>query len=167
MKPAKTRPFGFWVAAVCAIAVVAIAGVYLSVVIDGSQSGPTFADASDRVLVADGKQVYATACASCHGVNLEGQPNWRSRLPDGRLPAPPHDETGHTWHHPDALLFAVTKFGGARNAPAGFVSGMPAFEKQLSDRQIWAALAYIKSRWPRQVAARQARIDRQSSDGKR
>ena len=41
---------------------------------------------------------YQEYCASCHGVNLEGQANWRSRNQDGTLPAPPHDETGHTWH---------------------------------------------------------------------
>ena len=34
--------------------------------------------------------------------------------PDGRLPAPPHDESGHTWHHPDAQLFAITKYGLAK-----------------------------------------------------
>ena len=27
------------------------------------------------------------------------------------LPAPPHNETGHTWHHPDEMLFAITKYG--------------------------------------------------------
>ena len=84
--------------------------------------------------------------AACHGVRLEGQPNWRSQLANGSLPAPPHDETGHTWHHPDQLLFDITKHGGAKNAPAGFVSGMPAFGGKLADRDIWAALAYIKSR---------------------
>ena len=43
-----------------------------------------------------GAQLYAENCASCHGANLEGQADWRSPGPDGRLPAPPHDETGHT-----------------------------------------------------------------------
>ena len=62
-------------------------------------------------LVALGKQVYATQCASCHGANLEGQTNWQVRGPDGKLPAPPHDQTGHTWHHSDAHLFELTKYG--------------------------------------------------------
>ncbi|MEK9693042.1 MAG: cytochrome c, partial [Rhodospirillaceae bacterium] len=65
----------------------------------------------DLELVALGKQVYATHCASCHGVNLEGQTNWQVRGPDGKLPAPPHDQTGHTWHHSDAHLFKLTKYG--------------------------------------------------------
>ena len=59
-------------------------------------------------LLAEGAQLYAQHCASCHGSQLEGQPNWRERLPNGRLPAPPHDDSGHTWHHPDHVLFAIT-----------------------------------------------------------
>lgn len=58
-----------------------------------------------------GSTVYVQQCAACHGANLEGQPNWRKRKPDGRLPAPPHDATGHTWEHSDEVLFRVTKEG--------------------------------------------------------
>lgn len=36
---------------------------------------------------------------------------------------------------------------------------MPAFGETLSHREIYAILAYIKSRWPTEVRARQARID--------
>ena len=106
------------------------------------------ADPGDAGRVALGERVYAQHCASCHGAKLEGQPNWRSRLPNGRLPAPPHDETGHTWHHADALLFAITKQGVVPPyAPAGYESDMPAFGRTLSDDEIWAVLAFIKSRW--------------------
>ena len=49
-------------------------------------------------VVKEGKKVYRTYCAVCHGKNLEGQPNWETFGADGRLPAPPHDESGHTWH---------------------------------------------------------------------
>jgi mono/diheme cytochrome c family protein len=106
------------------------------------------ADPGDAGRVALGERVYAQHCASCHGAKLEGQPNWRSRLPNGRLPAPPHDETGHTWHHADALLFAITKQGLVPPyAPAGYESDMPAFGRTLSDDESWAVLAFIKSRW--------------------
>ena len=118
----------------------------------------TFADAGNVELVALGQEIYTAECAACHGVLLEGQPNWRSRLANGSLPAPPHDETGHTWHHPDQFLFDITKHGGAKNASAGFVSGMPAFGGKRADRDIWAALAYIKSRWPEPVRQRQTMI---------
>lgn len=105
------------------------------------------ADPRDGQKVALGAKVYAQNCASCHGAELEGQPAWRRRLPNGRLPAPPHDESGHTWHHPDDVLFAITKHGVARYAPPGYQSDMPAFEGRLSDDEIWAVLAFIKSRW--------------------
>lgn len=122
-------------------------------------------DPNDRALVAQGQEVYATACASCHGADLEGQANWRERGPDGRLPAPPHDETGHTWHHSDRQLFEITKYGVERFAPAGYESDMPAFEESLSDEEIRAVLAYIKSRWPeseRRAQARATALDEQS-----
>lgn len=105
-------------------------------------------DHTDARLVARGEEVYAQHCASCHGRNLEGQPDWQSRNAQGRLPAPPHDEHGHTWHHDDRVLFEVTKYGLAKHAPPGYQSDMPAFGGTLGDRDIVAALAFIQSRWP-------------------
>jgi len=58
-----------------------------------------------------GGLVYKRFCSLCHGVNLKGQKNWRIRKDNGKLPAPPHDETGHTWHHADDLLFGIIKKG--------------------------------------------------------
>lgn len=108
-------------------------------------------DHTDARLVARGEHVYAQHCASCHGRNLEGQPDWQSRNAQGRLPAPPHDEHGHTWHHDDRVLFEVTKYGLARHAPPGYQSDMPAFEGSLGDRDIVAVLAFIQSRWPASI----------------
>jgi mono/diheme cytochrome c family protein len=126
---------------------------------------PSGADAGNAKLVALGKTVYRDRCASCHGANLEGQANWKERLPNGRLRAPPHDATGHTWHHPDNQLFDLTKNGVAGVLP-GYQSDMPAFKTVLSDREIWAVLAYIKSTWPPDIPARQERISRQSDAGR-
>lgn len=118
------------------------------------------ADAGDARLVALGSAVYAKHCASCHGAKLEGQPNWRGRNANGRLPAPPHDESGHTWHHADEQLFRITKFGlKPPVAPKGYESDMPAFAGVLTDREIWAVLAYIKRRWPPHIRERQRRRD--------
>lgn len=109
--------------------------------------------------IAEGQALYVEFCASCHGANLEGQPDWQSPGADGRLPAPPHDETGHTWHHGDGLLFEYTKLGG-REALAlrdvDFDSGMPGFGDRLSDRQIVAILNFIKSTWSERTRAMQA-----------
>jgi mono/diheme cytochrome c family protein len=107
-----------------------------------------------------GRALYADSCASCHGANLEGQPDWRSFNDDGTLPAPPHDSTGHTWHHDDTLLFEYTKFGGEAALQSrgitGVKSGMPAFEHVLSDDDIWDILAYIRSTWSEREQKSQA-----------
>lgn len=122
------------------------------------ETGTGSADPSDATQVNLGRAAYAAECASCHGVNLEGQPNWRQRLPNGRLPAPPHDASGHTWHHPDRVLFEITRDGIAAHAPPGYESDMPAFGGRLSDVDIWAVLAFIKSTWPADIRARQDRL---------
>ena len=109
-----------------------------------------------------GRSLYADNCASCHGASLEGQPNWQSADADGVLPAPPHDPTGHTWHHDDALLFEYTKLGGAAalqiRGVSGFNSGMPGFADTISDDEIWDILAYIRSTWtPREQGVQASR----------
>ena len=104
--------------------------------------------ASDPAQLALGEKLYAQHCAACHGAKLEGQADWQKRLPNGRMAAPPHDETGHTWHHPDEVLFGITKHGMVPPyAPPGYPSDMPAFNGVLSDDEIRAVLAYIASHW--------------------
>ncbi|HEV7456459.1 MAG TPA: cytochrome c [Roseococcus sp.] len=100
-----------------------------------------------------GQRVYVEYCASCHGANLEGQPDWQTRRPDGRLPAPPHDATGHTWHHSTAQLIELTRKGVAGLVP-GYESDMPAFEGVLTDSEIAAVIAYIASTWPQELRRR-------------
>ncbi|WP_430389733.1 c-type cytochrome [Blastomonas fulva] len=115
---------------------------------------------------AEGRALYVEHCAACHGVNLEGAPDWQSRGPDGRFPAPPHDETGHTWHHGDAMLFDYTRRGGQAfldDLGVRFDSGMPAFDDILSDAEIEAILAYIRSTWPERIRAFQA--ERTAAEG--
>lgn len=108
--------------------------------------------APDAGQIALGAKVYAQHCAACHGAKLEGQGDWRKPLPNGRMPAPPHDDSGHTWHHTDVVLFEITKRGMAPpNAPVGYQSDMPAFAGTLSDAEIRAVLAYIASQWSDEV----------------
>jgi mono/diheme cytochrome c family protein len=125
------------------------------------------ADPNDAAQLASGSAIYASQCAACHGANLEGQPDWKSRKPNGRMPAPPHDDSGHTWHHPDDILFGITKFGlRPPYGPSGYQSDMPAFGGTLTDRQIRDVLAYIKSRWSPRVQQAQAQIQREYRDKK-
>jgi mono/diheme cytochrome c family protein len=121
-------------------------------------------DPQDKALVATGNRIYGAHCGACHGANLEGQPNWRERLPNGRLPAPPHDASGHTWHHPDALLFGIVKEGlvPGKYAPPQYESDMPAFGRILSDKEIQSVLAYIKSTWTERELAYQRQMDQQT-----
>ncbi len=118
------------------------------------------ADDATKAVAHDGKSLYLEHCASCHGTNLEGQPNWRQRKPDGRLPAPPHDANGHTWHHADELLLTITKRGTAAIVGGDYESDMPGFGNVLSDDQIRAVLDYIKSTWPENIRKRQERMNR-------
>lgn len=119
------------------------------------------ANPDDPRQIALGQQSYTRHCAACHGANLEGQPNWRRRKADRRLPAPPHDATGHTWHHTDEHLFEVTKNGVKPPlAPLGYESDMPGFGDKLGDAEIWAVIAFIKSRWPHELRERQPSFQR-------
>jgi hypothetical protein len=101
--------------------------------------------------------------ASGHGSNLEGELNWQDPLPDGRLRAPPHDATGHSWHHSDTELFEMTKYGPTQFAEPGYESDMPAYAGVLTDAEIAAVLAFIKSTWPPEIRAHQAQISAQSA----
>lgn len=115
---------------------------------------------SDPDVVALGQSIYSENCASCHGANLEGQSNWRSPGPDGRLPAPPHDATGHTWHHDGDTLFRLTKYGtGALIGDPDYASNMPIYEGVLTDDEIIAVLSYIKSKWPQDVRERHDQME--------
>jgi len=115
----------------------------------------------DAALLAQGEAIYAKHCAACHGARIEGQPRWRERDPaTGRMPAPPHDASGHTWHHPDQLLFEITKLGVAKAAKLeGYDSAMPAFAGVLSDAEIVAVLSWIKSQWPPEVRRHQEEVN--------
>jgi len=115
--------------------------------------------ALDPEKVAQGETLYAQYCAACHGVKAEGQPNWKIPLDDGSLPAPPHDSTGHTWHHADGQLTNIVANGNKLIFPQ---SKMPAFGEQLSDDEISAVLEYIKTFWGEEERAFQWRITYQT-----
>lgn len=114
--------------------------------------------------VEQGRALYADYCAACHGAQLEGETNWRDRDQDGYLPAPPHDVTGHTWHHPDAQLFAITKYGIEAIVGNGYKSRMMGYQDILTDKEILSILAFIKSTWPEAVIARHDQLNRSAGN---
>lgn len=105
-----------------------------------------------------GRSIYVAKCAACHGINLEGRPDWQTPNEVGTYPAPPHDETGHTWHHGDAMLRDYIRRGGQAvldDMGVKYISGMPGFGSDLTEEDITAVLDYIKSTWPDSVRAAQ------------
>jgi mono/diheme cytochrome c family protein len=159
-RAANSRTRGFVVAA----GVAAVVGLALALWVADPGAGPPHRlRPDDASVTALGQAVYSAHCAACHGQRLEGQPRWRGRGADGRLPAPPHDASGHTWHHPDELLFRITKVGVARAAGLpDHVSAMPAYEGVLSDEEIVAVLSWIKAQWPPTIRARHDELNRSS-----
>jgi mono/diheme cytochrome c family protein len=154
MAHASKRRFFHWLLAAAVLSLIAAIGFAL-------MGGRSRIDPQDEALVATGQRIYDAHCGSCHGATLEGQPNWRERLPNGRLPAPPHDAGGHTWHHSDAVLFGIVKEGlvPGKYAPPQYESDMPAYGGILSDEEIRSVLAYIKSTWPERELGYQRQMD--------
>lgn len=142
------------IALVAGVGVVLIGAALFAVSSQSADADRIVLRNTDPETVALGASVYAVNCASCHGANLEGQPDWRSPGEDGRLPAPPHDETGHTWHHDGDTLFRLTKYGtAALIGDPDYASNMPIYEGVLTDGEITAVLSYIKSTWPQEIRA--------------
>ena len=151
--------------ATAAIAIIAIAVIAIASLVAPSWNASAQTASEDlpimpeTVDLSQGATLYAENCAACHGAELEGQPDWRSPGPDGILPAPPHDDTGHTWHHSDAVLYNPPALGGEEvMACMGlpFDSGMPGFADILTPQEIWNILAYIQSTWPDRIQEMQA-----------
>ena len=131
--------------------------IRLAAVLLATTVSPVSAESDLRM----GERLYQENCASCHGANLEGQPDWRTRLPNGRVPAPPHDASGHTWHHPDRVLFDIVKRGPAAIVGTGYESDMPGYEGVLTDDEITSIIDYIKSTWPDKERAFQSERTRE------
>ena len=137
----------------------------LAIVWPRSPSFSMMLDYKNVQLIETGAQLYKSNCASCHGANLEGQPNWRSPGADMKMPAPPHDASGHTWHHTDQMLFRLTKYGlGHVIGDDDYKSNMPAYENVLTDQEIIAVLTFIKSRWPENIQRRHDQLNLQSNE---
>ena len=132
------KPPALWAAGLLALLLVAGAGYFSMRTSNRQAAAPLHSlRPDDPQVLRVGARIYAQQCAACHGAKGEGQPDWRDRGPDGLLPAPPHDASGHTWHHPDEQLFAITQQGLAQliNQP-DYRTAMPIYGGVLSDDEI-------------------------------
>lgn len=97
--------------------------------------------------VSSGRAIYEQHCASCHGANAEGAPNWQERDAHGELPAPPHNTEGHTWRHSDADLYEMVSKGWRDPFNKTKHLTMPAFGTEMPPEQIHAVIGYLKTLW--------------------
>ena len=155
------KPPALWAAGLLALLLVAGAGYFSMRTSNRQAAAPLHSlRPDDPQVLRVGARIYAQQCAACHGAKGEGQPDWRDRGPDGLLPAPPHDASGHTWHHPDEQLLAITQQGLAQliNQP-DYRTAMPIYGGVLSDDEIVAVLSWIKAQWPPEIRRRHDEIN--------
>jgi mono/diheme cytochrome c family protein len=111
------------------------------------------------LMIARGKIIYENYCVSCHQVNLSGAENWKGIDEDGHRKAPPLNGTGHTWHHDDASLHNIIKYGLVKIVK-NYEGKMIGFGDKINDKQIDSVLSYIKSHWEDEIYERQISISK-------
>lgn len=126
------------------------------------QEGVPTVDPSDERL-STAQFNYQRNCAHCHGYGGEGQhPDTVERTINlGYHLVPPHDATGHTWQHPDQILFETIKYGV--QSPTNFFV-MTAFEEQLTEDEIFAIIDYMRLWWTDDQIAWQAKLTEQFTE---
>ena len=111
------------------------------------------------LMIIRGKIIYEKNCVSCHQVNLVGAENWKGLDEDGHRKAPPLNGTGHTWHHDDATLHNIIKYGLAKLVK-NYEGKMLGYEDNLKDKDIDSVLSYIKSFWPDDIYQQQINLNK-------
>lgn len=105
--------------------------------------------------VEQGRELYQTHCASCHGDRAQGlAADWRKTDANGNYPPPPLNGSAHAWHHPLEVLETTIAEGGE---PIGGV--MPAFADSLDEQGIRATVAYFQNFWLGEIYAQWEEID--------
>ncbi|EDP64396.1 cytochrome c, class I [alpha proteobacterium BAL199] len=120
-----------------------------------SNETATAANPANPAQVALGHSLYDQHCAFCHAADLQGRTGWDGDHPNGNRPPLPLDGAGAIWRLGDRDLFDVIKFGGQPFSPPTYKNDMPGFEGRLSDADLWAILAFVKSRWPAEIHEKQ------------
>ena len=122
---------------------------------DGGKRWTSFqgSDTSTPAKINQGEKLYVANCQQCHGIKgvgeRPGEPNAKDEF--GFL-APPLNDNGHAWHHPDQQLVETILNGSPRN------ERMIAWKENLSKENVKAIVSYIKSLWSfRSLACQGAR----------
>ncbi|MBP5073959.1 cytochrome c [Pseudomonas chlororaphis] len=92
-----------------------------------------------------GAHTYVTRCASCHGLDGQGQAEWM----------PPLAGATSALSKENASAINITLNGSQRVVSAGVPDAyrMPAFREQLSDREIAEVLTFVRGTWGNQGSA--------------
>lgn len=119
---------------------------------------PTVDPANEGLYLA--QQNYNKWCAHCHGWAGDGQPltTIQTTEANGFHPVPRHDSQGHTWQHPDQILFETIKYGVQASTN---LYPMSPYDAQFTDDEIFAIVEYIKQWWTDDQRQHQASLTRQ------
>ncbi len=116
----------------------------------GSNEGTRSPIPTAHPLIERGAVLYQANCQSCHGGATGGK---------GTDIPPPHNANGHTWHHPDQQLTEIILDGFSFSVGP---QKMPAFKDKLSEEDVKAVLAYIKTWWTPEQREWQAKVTAQA-----
>lgn len=101
-----------------------------------------------EIRVEQGREIYQQHCQACHGPEGRGLTDkWRQRDGLGELPPPPHDPSGHTWRHSDAMLYQMISEGWRDPFSRSDRLTMPAFGEVIEPQEIEAVINYLKTLW--------------------
>ena len=106
---------------------------------------------------------YNTYCAHCHGYDGSGQgiESEERTIALGYKPVPRHDADGHTWQHPDQILFETIKYG--IDSPLDLYI-MAEYESRLEDDEIFGIIEYMKNFWSSDQLNHQAQLTTQFAE---
>ncbi len=125
-----------------------VALLFLAILVFSSCNGASRQPGTtpSKGLIEKGALLYQANCQSCHGGATGG------KLRD--IP-PPHNANGHTWHHADQQLTDMILNGISFSLEE---QKMPAFKDKLTEEDVKAVLAYIKTWWTEEQRSWQRKV---------
>ena len=97
--------------------------------------------------LASGARLYQEHCATCHGPEAQGHPDWERSSRTDLPAAPPLNGSGNDSKRKKQELVAAIKNGTMRKG----MSLMPAWKGRLSDQEIEDIIVWFQALWPTDV----------------